>query len=61
MIIDYLKDSRSFVTQVDKMQVDPALKTVNSARISYNKYKDKFEESDKKLATFLWEHEHTSP
>lgn len=61
MIIDYLKDSRSFVIMVDKMQVDSALKTVNSARISYNKYKDKFEESDKKLATFLWEHEHTSP
>lgn len=60
-IIDYLKDHRSFISLVDKMQVDPALKTVNSARISYNKYKDKFEESDKKLATFLWEHEHTSP
>jgi thymidylate synthase (FAD) len=60
-IKDYLKDGISFVSLIDRMDKDPGLKTVNSARISYNKYKDKFDESDKKLATFLWEHEHTSP
>jgi len=59
--IDYLKDGISFVSLVDCMVSDPALKVTNSARISYNKIKDKFDEKDKKLTTFLWNHEHTSP
>jgi thymidylate synthase (FAD) len=43
------------------MQSDPALKVANSARISYNKAKESFDESDKKLTSFLWKEEHTSP
>lgn len=59
--IDYLKDNISSVSLVDRMEQDPALKTVNSARISYNKIKETYDEKDKKLASFLWNHEHTSP
>lgn len=59
--IDYLQDQISFVSIVDKMAVDAPLKTVNSARISYNKKKDTFDEKDSKLAGFLWTNEHTSP
>lgn len=59
--IDYLKDKISFVSLVDKMEVDAPLKTVNSARISYANTKGTFDDKDKKLASFLWENEHTSP
>lgn len=56
-----LDDSLGFVALVDRMQQDPALKVVNAARISYDKQKQKFDENDRKLASFLWAHGHTSP
>jgi len=59
--IDYLKDGISLISLVDRMEKDPALKVSNSARISYNKTKQEFDEKDKKLTKFLWNHEHTSP
>ncbi|MFT5733803.1 MAG: thymidylate synthase (FAD) [Planctomycetota bacterium] len=59
--IDVLGDGVGFVSLVDRMQQDPALKVVNSARISYDKQKEGFDEKDQKLCSFLWEHGHTSP
>ena len=59
--IDALGDGIGFVALVDRMEQDPALKVVNSARISYDKQKEGFEEKDRKLCSFLWEHGHTSP
>ena len=56
-----LDDGIGFVALVDRMQVDHALKVVNSARISYEKQKQAFDEKDRKLCRFLWEHGHTSP
>jgi thymidylate synthase (FAD) len=56
-----LGDGIGFVALVDHMQVDHALKVVNSARISYAKQKAEFDEKDRKLCRFLWEHGHTSP
>lgn len=59
--LDVLGDGISFVALVDRMEQDPALKVVNSARISYDKQKAGFDEKDQKLVSFLWEHGHTSP
>jgi thymidylate synthase (FAD) len=59
--LDYLDDGISFVSLKDRMVIDSPLKTVNSARISYNKEKKVFEASDGKLSNFLWNAEHTSP
>lgn len=59
--IDALGDQIGFIALVDRMQHDPALKVVNSARISYDKQKDGFDEKDKGLCSFLWKHGHTSP
>lgn len=59
--IEPLDDGIGFVALVDRMQQDPALKVVNSARISYDKQKSEHEDKDRKLASFLWEHGHTSP
>jgi thymidylate synthase (FAD) len=56
-----LGDRIGFVALVDSMRSDPALKVVNSARISYDKQKQQFDERDQKLCQFLWEHGHTSP
>jgi len=56
-----LDDGIGFVALVDRMQQDPALKVVNAARISYQKQKQAYDENDKKLASFLWQHGHTSP
>ncbi|MFT7678807.1 MAG: thymidylate synthase (FAD) [Planctomycetota bacterium] len=56
-----LDDELGFVALVDRMQEDPALKVVNAARISYDKRKEGFDEKDRKLCGFLWEHGHTSP
>ena len=56
-----LDDDIGFVALVDRMETDPALKVVNSARISYEKQRSGFDEKDKKLCSFLWEHGHTSP
>ena len=59
--LDVLGDGIGFVALVDQMSQDPGLKVVNSARISYDKQKSGFDEKDKKLCSFLWEHGHTSP
>lgn len=59
--IDFLEDGKSYVSLVDKMQQDSALKTVNAARCSYDNEKSDFEEKDQKLTKFLWKNEHTSP
>jgi thymidylate synthase (FAD) len=56
-----LDDGIGFVALVDRMQNDHALKVVNSARISYSKKKEEYDEKDTKLCSFLWEHGHTSP
>ncbi|MEM7306753.1 MAG: FAD-dependent thymidylate synthase [Planctomycetota bacterium] len=56
-----LDDDVGFVALVDRMQQDHATKVVNSARISYSRTKDGFDEGDQKLARFLWVHGHTSP
>ena len=56
-----LDDQLGFVALVDRMVQDPGLKVVNSARISYDKQKADFSESDSKLTRFLWQHGHTSP
>lgn len=50
-----------FVALIDQTKQDFPLKVVNSARISYGNNKENFDEKDKKLTGFLWEHEHTSP
>jgi len=57
----YTSNNIGFVTLVDKTKQDFPLKVVNSARISYGNTKEEFDEKDKKLTGFLWEHEHTSP
>lgn len=57
----YIHDKIGFVELVDKMQNDTALKVINSARISHGKSKEEYDEKDKKLVSYLWEHEHTSP
>ena len=44
---------------IDKMGTD--LSVVNAARVSYAKFKDKFEDKDEKLIKFLAEHNHWSP
>lgn len=59
--IQTLDDGVGFVALVDRMEVDHALKVVNSARISYEKGKESFDEKDSGLCKFLWEHGHTSP
>lgn len=37
------------------------LMVVNAARVSYDKFKNKFEDSDEKLIKYLVKHKHTSP
>ena len=59
--IETLDDKVGFVALVDRMEVDHALKVVNSARISYEKNKTAYDEKDSGLCKFLWEHGHTSP
>ena len=61
IVLHPLKDEIGFVKLVDRMEQNHALKVVNSARISYNSKKDEFDEKDRKLTGFLWEHGHTSP
>jgi thymidylate synthase (FAD) len=59
--IETLDDGVGFVALVDRMREDPALKVVNSARISYDRQKSDLDARDQKLCGFLWEHGHTSP
>ena len=47
------------VQLVDKMGSD--LTVVNAARVSYAKTKNKFEDNDEKLISFLAKHQHWSP
>jgi len=56
-----LLDGIGFVTLVDRMQQDPLLKAVNSARISYDKQSEELVDKDRKLLKYLLEHGHTSP
>jgi thymidylate synthase (FAD) len=56
-----LEDNIGFVSIVDRMQQDVALKVVNSARISYNTQKKEFDDKDQKLSKYLWNGGHTSP
>jgi thymidylate synthase (FAD) len=59
--ITTLDDGIGFLSLVDRMQQDHALKVVNSARISYSKQKTEMSPADEKLASYLWLHGHTSP
>lgn len=59
--VETLDNGLGFVACVDRMQQDPALKVVNAARISYQKQKAAFDDGDRKLASFLWQHRSTSP
>lgn len=54
-------DNLGFVSLKDKSSVNAGLKVVNSARISYNKQKEVYDEKDKKLVKFLIENDHHSP
>lgn len=54
-------DKIGFVDLVDKFTQNAALKTVNSARISYAKQKEKLDQRDLKLIDFLYNHNHVSP
>jgi thymidylate synthase (FAD) len=56
-----LGDNIGLVSLVDTMKEDIPLKVINSARISYNKRKNTFKDSDQSLTKYLWNHEHTSP
>jgi thymidylate synthase (FAD) len=61
--VDIFADEIGFIVLKDKMQLDHPLKITNSARISYSKVKEKFDEKDQKLVGFLWNSNppHTSP
>ncbi|MCA8978784.1 MAG: FAD-dependent thymidylate synthase [Planctomycetes bacterium] len=57
-----LDDDIGFVALVDRMQTDASRKVVNAARISYEKCQETPDaDKDRKLASFLWAHGHTSP
>lgn len=57
----YIEDNIGFIKLVDKTKEDFPLKIVNTARISYGNSKQEFDDKDKKLVSYLWEHKHTSP
>lgn len=60
--VETLGDGLGFVALVDRMRTDPALKVVNSARISYERCRGEFDAGkDQGLCGFLWKHGHTSP
>lgn len=44
----------------DAMLMDPRLKVVNSARVSFNKSSEEYTDKDKKLVRFLYDHGHLS-
>lgn len=58
---EFTEDKIGFIKLVDKTNQDFPLKIVNTARISYGNSKEVFDEKDKKLVSYLWEHQHTSP
>lgn len=51
---------KGYVELIDGMVVEPGLKIVNSARVSFNKESQVFEERDKKLTKYLYDHGHFS-
>lgn len=57
----YIEDNIGFVSLQDRFVNDVPLKIVNSARISYGNQKQAFDDKDKKLVKFLYDHGHTSP
>ena len=54
-------DDIGFVELIDHQGLQAALSVVNSARISFGKKKEEFDEKDQKLAKFLWDNTHSSP
>ncbi|MEO6696156.1 MAG: FAD-dependent thymidylate synthase [Ignavibacteria bacterium] len=50
---------KGFIEIIDKLGTD--LTVVNSARVSFGKRKEKFDESDRKLVRFLAKNKHWSP
>ena len=50
---------KGFIQVIDKLGND--LTVVNSARVSFAKRKEKFDESDRKLVKYLAKHKHWSP
>jgi thymidylate synthase (FAD) len=50
---------KGFILVIDKLGTD--LTVVNSARVSFGKRKEKFDESDRKLVKYLAKHKHWSP
>ncbi|MBK9226167.1 MAG: FAD-dependent thymidylate synthase [Ignavibacteria bacterium] len=50
---------KGFIQVIDKLGND--LTVVNSARVSFGKRKEKFDESDRKLVKYLAKHKHWSP
>jgi thymidylate synthase (FAD) len=60
-VFDYETPKLGFVSLVDKMTHDTALKVVNAARTSYGNTQEEFTDKDSKLTKYLWQHEHTSP
>lgn len=56
---EFTEDKIGFIKLVDKTNQDFPLKIVNTARISYGNSKEVFDEKDKKLVSYLWEHQHT--
>lgn len=51
---------KGHVELIDGMVIDPMLKAVNAARVSFNKESTELTDKDKKLIKFLIEHEHFS-
>jgi thymidylate synthase (FAD) len=58
-IVKVLLSSGGFVRIVDKLGSD--LTVVNAARVSYGKEKEVFDDKDKKLLSYLADHNHQSP
>lgn len=59
--MDYKKNilDKGFIEVIDKMGSD--LTVVNSARVSFGKRKEKFDDNDRKLIRFLAKNKHWSP
>ncbi len=50
---------KGYVRYIDRMGDD--LRVANAARLSFEKWKEEFDEKDANLINFLWREEHTSP
>lgn len=51
---------KGYIELCDAMLMDPRLKIVNAARVSYNKQSETYSEKDSKLVKFLYQHGHFS-